>query len=36
VVTAYGEIDRELGAVELRVSERGRLSYALKALSRNG
>ena len=32
VVTAYGEIDRELGTVQLRASERGRLSYALKAL----
>ena len=32
VVTAYGEIDRELRTVQLRASERGRLSYALRAL----
>ena len=36
VMTTYGEIDRELGAVQLRASERGRLSYALKALGRSG
>lgn len=35
VVNAYSEIDRELLAVELRPSERGRLDYALRELDKS-
>lgn len=36
VISAYSEIDRELNTVELRPSERGRLTYALKATEESG